>query len=236
LAITSVRTRKNEAIPALARLAHDPDAAVRYHAVVALGTMERSGDAAAVPELIGALSDNVLESEDGRTYHFETRQNAARVLGEIGPDGRASIPMLKVLLSDPDSSARLEAAIALWRLDRDSRVLSVLIQDIKSARRTETCVRVIRAFGEMGPLAKDAIPVIVRTANAPPLEPMIPAVTIREAAMDAVDKIDPKQWHLLLPPSNGRRFFDDMEQPPVLDVEHPGTPRSRSRPRSDLSP
>ena len=44
------------------------------------------------------------------------RRRAAFVLGQIGPDAETSAPLFQTLLDDPDSTVRVAAAQALWRI------------------------------------------------------------------------------------------------------------------------
>jgi hypothetical protein len=64
----------------------------------------------AVPELIKALQD---ESGD-------VREEAADILGHIGPDAREAVPALCKALSDPLQNVRSTAAHALKRIDPDA--------------------------------------------------------------------------------------------------------------------
>ena len=233
-AVASAKTRAHAAVPALAKLVHDSSGWVRCNAVTALGQMGPYRTQA-IPALIDALKDSGTGIEDGRVYRLKIRQQAARVLGETGPSARVATPALTGLLSDSDSSARIESGLALWQLNRDTNVLPVLIQGLKESPDGQTCRRIVTVFGEMGGVAKAAIPAIIERVANPPLEAK-PLRSLREIAMDAVDKIDPKQWNLLLPPSHDRkRFFDGLDTPPAFEMERDRTPRPRSRPLDDSS-
>jgi HEAT repeat protein len=95
------------AIPALATGCADPDHQVRAQCVFALLDIAQNVGheaAAAVPALIGALSDSVLE----------IRRLAVKALGRI--EDSAAIPPLRGLLTDPDAKMREAAAAALARI------------------------------------------------------------------------------------------------------------------------
>lgn len=80
----------------------------------------------------------------------------ARTLGEIGPPARAAIKELDGLLSD--AAARVEAAVALVRIDPEQtdRPVSVLVEEVKAAdeKRARTA---IDALGRLGPAARPAV-------------------------------------------------------------------------------
>jgi HEAT repeat protein len=142
------------AIPSLIRLAKHPNGFVRRWSIFTLGRLgpKRTN---AIPTLITALKDTEISPLPGSPARV--RETAAQVLGEIGPQAQAASPELKKLLTDSYPGVRQEVAIALWRIARDYEVLPVLIADL---RKAEDQKRIIAVLGEMGPMAKSAMPAI----------------------------------------------------------------------------
>jgi HEAT repeats len=137
------------------------------------------------------------------------RETAARVLGEIGPEAEAASQELKKLVSDSNSGVRTEAAIALWRIDEDRDALPVLISELEKTDVYEDRKTIIAALGEMGPLAKPALPAIRNVIDPQqrrgvvwgrmivlPTQPRrrtsyVP--TLEEIANEALHRIDPQK-------------------------------------------
>ena len=91
------------------KLLDDPNREIRYAAVL---TLSRLGPSRlqAIPALMAALE------EDASTDEMCVEVSIINLLGKLGPPGRVAVPALKKLFEDPDSMARVEAALALWRL------------------------------------------------------------------------------------------------------------------------
>jgi cyclophilin family peptidyl-prolyl cis-trans isomerase/HEAT repeat protein len=87
-------------VPALDRLALDPDPAIRRRAVLAIG---RVGMADGVPLLVSALADPDVE----------VRASAAFALGLLGPEGRDGAKGLRGALEDPALMVRARAVEGL---------------------------------------------------------------------------------------------------------------------------
>jgi HEAT repeat protein len=104
----------------------------------------------AVPALIAAL-----EREDSLGI---VRAASARALGNIGPPARAAVPALTRLLSSVPSNARLAAAEALWRIQREPKVVRVLCRAILESGSRDKAAEIL---GRIGPKAKDAVPTLI---------------------------------------------------------------------------
>jgi HEAT repeat protein len=173
-ALADMGSEARAAVPALIAALKHREKAVRDSARHALG---RIGPPA-VPALIDALKSpsegiDVLAAEALavvlprpkeavpalRDALQRDRTHAAvyaRTLGEIGPPARAAIKDLDSLLSD--AAARVEAAVALVRIDpgQTDRPMSALIEEVKAAdeKRARTA---IDALGRLGPAARPAV-------------------------------------------------------------------------------
>src|SRR6266404_2619025 len=104
-------------ISALAGALSDPDANVRLHVASALGEFGPKAGVA-VPALGARLKDDDKGTEKGSAVFV--RAAAARALGRIGPGARATTSNLTQLLYDPEPYLRMEATIALWRINRQA--------------------------------------------------------------------------------------------------------------------
>src|SRR5262245_6283433 len=76
----------------------------------AVEALSRLGQAA-VPELIEALKDD----------DWQVRNQAAEVLGVIGPDAKAAVPALIDVLQEEDKYFRSHGAVALGKIGREAR-------------------------------------------------------------------------------------------------------------------
>src|SRR5262245_42330924 len=150
-ALASYGPKAATALPALMRNFRDRSSwscAAAGKVLVAIG-------APAAPPLIEALGDK------------ELREEAAALLGKIGPPAKAAGPALAPLVFDEEPTIRVTAGLALWRIDPkhpSSRTLvASLIRELRGDNdigRAYAC----NALGELGDLgleAKAAIPALI---------------------------------------------------------------------------
>jgi HEAT repeat protein len=130
-----------------------------------------------VPALAEALQDDL-------PY---VRLTAAFALKEMGSEAKAAVaPLTKVSLYDPDPRVRLEAAVALWKIERRTHgVIPILV---RALQQPDELLHWIAAdcLGEMGPAASDAVPALVQALGRP-----INASLIRTGMILALERIDP---------------------------------------------
>ena len=179
------------------------DVQTRSQAVDAIARIGRP----AVTELVAALRDP----------DHQRRQNAARVLGRIGPSAKDAAGDLAASLDDKEPPVRIAAA-ALIRVDpeRARPALDVLIAVLREKSETAYLNQmvVIRELGELGPVAQPAMPALnslVWPGFGDPLE---------LAAVAALRKIDPR------PATPARDPWDDIigdkpPQPGAVTVPNP---------------
>jgi len=175
-----IGVKADAAIPALVKLVGDPDGRIRVEAIIAVGAMGPAKKRA-MTELIAALNDS-------ETY---VRANAAQVLGEIGDEAKSALPGLTRLLNATNSYTRVQSAIAIWRIVGDTNMVSVLKAELNGTPEVPTCSWILSALGEMGPVAKPAIPAILRTIQGQRGVSNVHGIDISSVGLKALEKIDP---------------------------------------------
>jgi HEAT repeat protein len=92
------------------------------------------------------------------------RFHAVISLGDLGSEGRpASAALIHTSLWDADPAVRVEAAMALWKIDRKlPLVLHVLIKALDDANEL-ICWIAAERLAQLGPTARDAVPALRRT-------------------------------------------------------------------------
>lgn len=90
-----------------------------------------------------------------------TRMSAAQTLAERGPASEeAAGPLLQTALNDADPVVRLQAAVALYRIDgRVKTVLPLLLRALKDPSDA-VCWFAADCLRQIGPVAKEAVPAI----------------------------------------------------------------------------
>jgi HEAT repeat protein len=179
-AIGTLAARMTAALPMLqaalkALVLTEADEAVRTSALQALSLFDPV-TRQQVPRLIQALRDEL-------SY---LRANAANALGQLGTQAQEAVPALtSATLYDPDFRVRLEAAVALWRIDR--RVVRSLPVLIEALRAEDDYLRWVAAdcLGDMGPEAREAVLPLVEALRGP-----IKARLVRMSVRLALERID----------------------------------------------
>jgi HEAT repeat protein len=109
-------------IPILVRLFHDPDPGVRIRSLLTLVEM-KADKTEAIPALISLLKDG----------DSQFQSIAADVLSHLGPAARAAAPDLSRLLGATNAEVQIGASLALWHIDRDTNVLSVIVRNLNQS-------------------------------------------------------------------------------------------------------
>jgi HEAT repeat protein len=132
-ALALVGSDARAAAPALLELLRDGDKLARRAAADALAQLG-PGE---VPTLVRGLSNPSAA----------VREGCARALGQMGVHARPAIASLRKMLKDAEAPVRTQAALALWRLDRQADVavpiLNLVHKDVDNKDRWEA----IEAFG-----------------------------------------------------------------------------------------
>jgi HEAT repeat protein len=182
-AVTALGTivRQVHNIPASVRAAlkqtslWDDDETVRTRAAEALAAVgESSGPT--VADLIAALND----------ANAPIRFSAAQALGERGAESQAAVGvLLQKALRDPDGGVRLEAAMALYKIDRrEEKILPMLIKALQDPDEVRRWIAA-DCLGEIGPAARDALPALRELLQQDFKSPLI-----RASVSLALDKIE----------------------------------------------
>src|SRR5262249_44133610 len=105
---------------------------------------------------------------------------------EIGPAAKTAVPALKRIAGDRENFARLVAVQALAKIDPPQTV--ELVPGLLELLRDETNYGrpfVAQTLGELGPRAKDAVPLLLAAQNSDDSQ-------LRDAATEALKKISPE--------------------------------------------
>jgi HEAT repeat protein len=206
-ALGRLGTRAKEAIPLLVALLQEgPASGPADPRAAAVQALEEIGPAAR-PALVVAL-----EHRSART-----RAAAAGLLSGMRPVPPLALAVLERLLHDPDRTVRVQAALALWKLERRVRTTLPVLLEAARGRGSLLRAQAVGVLGAMGPAAGPAVPALVevlrddnymtrRAAAAalgsigPGARAAIPAlraalsddeVEVRRQAAESLEKIDP---------------------------------------------
>lgn len=121
------------------------------------------------------------------------RREAAQALGEMGPDATEAVLALIVATEDRAPEVRVEAALALWKVDRQAeRPVTTLtkvleLKDSSASQFPLSGAQAVAAeyLGEIGPPARAAVPVL-QQIRADPLR----VDQVKEAAAKAKERIN----------------------------------------------
>lgn len=152
-----------QSVPALSQLLADPDESVRVAAIEALEKMG-PGAKAAIPALVEMVGH--ANPASSRISGPRSRRWAVRLLAMLGPDAKSAVPELTRLLQARDRYVRSEAAVALWRIQQNTNMLTVLTAELEEGGGFPF-FDVVTALGEMGPAAKPAAPLLVQKLGPP---------------------------------------------------------------------
>src|SRR5262249_14464696 len=124
----------------------------RVRAVEALGKMGARAQAAVEPLI------EVLEKDK----EFSVRVVAAQALGHIGPAAKKSIPALITASDDKHTPLRLQAVVALGRIDSDSREVQATLGKALRDKDEGVCREAAKALVGIG---KAAVPTLVEAVH-----------------------------------------------------------------------
>ncbi len=148
----------------------------------------------ALPDLVDILTDKSLDSE--------TRWNAARTIGKIGPDAAEALPVLVASLEDEVATVREHAAEAFGDIgplagDCVPALVAVLDDPATRVRRDA-----VRSLGQIGNASVVAVPEIKALLDDP-------EEIVRDAAKNALRAIAPDE----LPAEKDEKEETDSQSP-----------------------
>ncbi|MGA2066615.1 MAG: HEAT repeat domain-containing protein [Thermoguttaceae bacterium] len=158
--------------PALERLLGDGESYNRIAAALALWRIDHAN----APRCVAALLRDIDDPAFGG--------DAMAALGEMGPDARRAIPALAEHLAAKDLTVRVDAARALYRIDRSRApaIVEVMVRDL-SATVWDKPEYAAEMLGEMGADARPAVEALRKRTKDPD-----PA--LRRAAIRALRNIE----------------------------------------------
>jgi HEAT repeat protein len=106
-----------------------------------------------VPVLLEGLHDELGQY---------ARYLSAQALGALGPQAREALPDLHAALNDSDPQVRVDAAGAIWRIEKRAAALVPVLMDALSGGNSAAIQRSTRYLGQIGPDATAAFPVLLK--------------------------------------------------------------------------
>lgn len=169
-AIPEVDTPAASAVPALQKLLGSDAGRAAARAL-----SKYKGDASpAIGELVKMLGNKELDTE--------TRWNAARTLGKIGPPAKLAIPTLVDHLHDEAWTIREHAAEALGDIGPDAKDAVSALMEVLDDPETKVRRDAARSLGQIGPDALPAVPALKKLLDDP-------EKIVKEAAEKAIELI-----------------------------------------------
>jgi HEAT repeat protein len=176
------------ALPALRKMLRDPKLGLQ--AALAMVNIDPTQAVEAVPVLTASLEASVNQ--------FPFAQITA--LKRIGPPAAAAAPALRKFLTSKRERIRIFAASALARVTPENAPEAVkALLDVFGHTPNE--IEAIVALGELGPAARDALPLLKKVVVTEQQDP-----DMKQEALAAVLKIDPTEVAAILP-----RIKEDLQ-------------------------
>ena len=202
-------------VPVLISLLKDPDRDVRVRVLKALGIL--GGQAHRVlPVLRAALKEAAVKDDDESVRACAThallqvgpepdteigglidslrnelevlRFHAAIALGHLGREARPAVPVLiHTALWDQDPAVRVEAAVALWKIDHTGPVVIPALIKALADDNELICWIAADCLGQMGAEARQAVPALQQALRRP-----FKISLIRRGVALALERIDPQ--------------------------------------------
>lgn len=148
-ALGRIGPEAKEAVEPLSKIVEDRfgHEYVRGGAAWALGRIGPRAESA-VPRLIATLESKPVPV-------VSVRRTVPVALGQIGPAAKPAAPVLVKLLDDEDRGVRVNAAAALWKIDRHDRAIPALVNMLRFSTGTGPYKAAV-ALGSLGPEAEPA--------------------------------------------------------------------------------
>jgi HEAT repeat protein len=164
----------------------------QWHAAYVLGTLGRQA-APAVPALHAVLDVNSGKNEYARsmaawalgrigaaaeaeipflretmrsTKLLAVRRSTAEALGSFGPAAKPAVSDLVKMLDNDDDITRVNAAVALWKIDRHPKAVPALLAMLRQGDPSQTFAAA-DALGQMETEAAAVAPALIEALHAP---------------------------------------------------------------------
>ena len=219
-ALGSIGEPAKKSVPALAALLkEDPDANVRASSAFALSKMGLTAKDAA-PALSQALSDD----------QPLVRINAANALRNLGPEARVAIPaLLKGLLEERNEvyvdrfilTVQDAIALAIGKVTAGTdEGVPAMMEALRATKLSPTRKAIVRGLGEIGPAAKQAVPLILEfRADKDRL--------LQRTVEEALKKIDGAQAAAPVPAGPVLAELPEVDRQYLWEIEHHGNVLSK---------
>jgi HEAT repeat protein len=116
------------------------------------------------------------------------RAQALEVLGQMGIAAKKELPLVKDALKDASPIVRAQAAVALWRIDKQTEeAVAALVAIVKQKDLQYQRMQGANALATLGGDAKKALPDLLEARKDRD-------VGLRNAATEAIKKIDPEAF------------------------------------------
>jgi HEAT repeat protein len=157
LALSSIGPDAKELTSIVVAIARNrKDSSNREHALLALGFIG-ADPKEAVPVLLEGLH------EEQGPY---ARMMSAQGLGALGPKAKGALPDLHAALKDPDPQVRVDAAGAIWKIEKRAAALVPILTDaltgVQNGSGAAAQQRAIHYLGQIGAEAKAAFPILLK--------------------------------------------------------------------------
>jgi len=108
----------------------------------------------------------LMETMRTTTHHIAVLRSIAEALGELGPAAKPAVDELLKVLKNDDEIARVNAAVALWKISRYPKALPALLDMLRHGSPSQAYAVAV-ALGQMQQDAETIAPVLIEALHAP---------------------------------------------------------------------
>lgn len=163
------------AIPKLIQLLSAEKEETRVRAANVLGHLSTRAEVI-VPALLGSFDDS------DRRFHY----SIVSALGEMGPNAKEALPVLREALTDPGEPHQASVAMAIWKIDGDPNAVDTLVKRLTHNNSQERIIAAdyLRLIGPED--TRHAVPALMqaRTDSDP---------TVRQLVLSSLVKLLPSE-------------------------------------------
>ncbi len=115
------------------------------------------------------------------TRHIAVRRSIAAALGNFGPAAKSAVSELLKMLKNDDEITCVNAAVALWKIDRHPKALPALIDMLRHGSSFQAYAAAV-ALGQIDQEAEKTVPALFEALHAP-------AADVRRAAARSLGQV-----------------------------------------------